>query len=62
MSRSYWAMLALLASTTVQAAAGFEELMRALTLEVANNPQPPHRKPDSFFRRFATERELEPRH
>ena len=46
----------------LQAAAGFEELMRALTIEVANNPQPPHWKHDSFFRRYATDRDVEPRH
>jgi len=36
------------------AAAGYEELIRALTIEVANNPVRPAWKPDSFFRRYAT--------
>jgi Zn-dependent M28 family amino/carboxypeptidase len=36
------------------AAAGYEEVIRALTIEVANNPVRPAWKPDSFFRRYAT--------
>jgi Zn-dependent M28 family amino/carboxypeptidase len=35
------------------AAAGYEELVRALTIEVANDPIRPAWKQDSFFRRFA---------
>ena len=35
------------------AAAGFEEVMRALTVAVANAPQRPSWKSDSFFRRYA---------
>jgi Zn-dependent M28 family amino/carboxypeptidase len=38
------------------AAAGFEEVMRALTLQIANDPQPPAWKTESFFRRFAQTR------
>ncbi len=38
----------------LSAAAGFEEVMRALTVQIANDPQRPAWKPDSFFRRFAT--------
>jgi Zn-dependent M28 family amino/carboxypeptidase len=34
-------------------AAKFEEIMRALTITVANEPVRPSWKPDSFFRRFA---------
>jgi Zn-dependent M28 family amino/carboxypeptidase len=35
------------------AAAGFEEVIRALTVAVANNAQRPAWKQDSFFRRYA---------
>ncbi|MEA3107478.1 MAG: hypothetical protein QOI88_2083 [Gammaproteobacteria bacterium] len=35
------------------AAAGFEEVMRGLTVEIANDPRRPAWKSDSFFRRFA---------
>jgi Zn-dependent M28 family amino/carboxypeptidase len=35
------------------AAAGYEEVVRALTIEVANDPVRPAWKQDSFFRRFA---------
>jgi len=35
------------------AAAGYEEVIRALVIEVANDPVRPAWKPDSFFRRFA---------
>ncbi|HME39603.1 MAG TPA: M28 family metallopeptidase [Steroidobacteraceae bacterium] len=35
------------------AAAGYEEVIRALVIEVANNPIRPAWKADSFFRRFA---------
>jgi hypothetical protein len=35
------------------AAAGFEEVMRGLTVEIANDPHRPAWKNDSFFRRFA---------
>jgi hypothetical protein len=35
------------------AAAGFEEVMRALTVQVANASRRPAWKSDSFFRRFA---------
>jgi peptidase M28-like protein len=35
------------------AAAGFEEVMRGLTVQVANASQRPAWKSDSFFRRFA---------
>jgi hypothetical protein len=34
-------------------AAGYEELIRALTIEVANDPNRPQWKQDSFFRRYA---------
>jgi Zn-dependent M28 family amino/carboxypeptidase len=34
-------------------AAGYEELIRALVIEVANDPQRPQWKQDSFFRRYA---------
>jgi|HubBroStandDraft_6_1064221.scaffolds.fasta_scaffold05532_6 Zn-dependent M28 family amino/carboxypeptidase len=34
-------------------AAGYEELIRALVIEVANDPQRPRWKQDSFFRRYA---------
>jgi Zn-dependent M28 family amino/carboxypeptidase len=34
-------------------AAGYEEVIRALVVEVADNPQRPQWKPDSFFRRYA---------
>jgi Zn-dependent M28 family amino/carboxypeptidase len=33
-------------------AAGYEEVIRALTIEVANDPSRPQWKPDSFFRRY----------
>jgi len=36
------------------AASGFEEMMRRLTLAVANDPKRPAWKEDSFFRRFST--------
>jgi Zn-dependent M28 family amino/carboxypeptidase len=35
------------------AAAGFEEVMRGLTVEIANDPRRPAWKSDSFFQRFA---------
>jgi Zn-dependent M28 family amino/carboxypeptidase len=35
------------------AAAGFEEVMRGLTVEVANDPRKPAWKTGSFFRRYA---------
>ena len=34
-------------------AAGYEEVIRALTIEVANDPKRPQWKQDSFFRRYA---------
>jgi len=34
-------------------AAGYEEVIRALVIEVANNPKRPQWKQDSFFRRYA---------
>jgi Zn-dependent M28 family amino/carboxypeptidase len=34
-------------------AAGYEEVIRALVIEVANNPKLPQWKEDSFFRRYA---------
>jgi Zn-dependent M28 family amino/carboxypeptidase len=34
-------------------AAGYEEVIRALVIEVANNPNRPEWKQDSFFRRYA---------
>jgi len=34
-------------------AAGYEELIRALTIEVANDAKRPQWKQDSFFRRYA---------
>jgi Zn-dependent M28 family amino/carboxypeptidase len=34
-------------------AAGYEEVIRALVIEVANNPERPRWKQDSFFRRYA---------
>jgi hypothetical protein len=34
-------------------AAGYEELIRALTITVANDPARPAWKQDSFFRRYA---------
>jgi hypothetical protein len=37
----------------LKAAAGFEEVMRALTVQIANDPRRPAWKSDSFFRRFA---------
>jgi len=36
----------------LSAAAGYEEIMRALLIEIATNPNRPQWKPDSFFRRF----------
>jgi Zn-dependent M28 family amino/carboxypeptidase len=39
----------------LQAAAGYEEFTRRLLLDTANTPARPHWKPDSFFRRYATE-------
>jgi Zn-dependent M28 family amino/carboxypeptidase len=38
----------------LSAAAGFEEVMRGLTVQIADDPQRPAWKQDSFFRRFAT--------
>jgi hypothetical protein len=35
------------------AAAGFEEVIRGLTVQVANDEHRPEWKSDSFFRRFA---------
>jgi Zn-dependent M28 family amino/carboxypeptidase len=35
------------------AAAGYEEVIRALVIEVANDPKAPQWKQDSFFRRYA---------
>ena len=35
------------------AAAGFEEVMRGLTLQIADDPHRPAWNQDSFFRRFA---------
>jgi hypothetical protein len=35
------------------AAAGYEEVIRALTIAVANDPVRPAWKTDSFFRRYA---------
>ncbi|HXN99718.1 MAG TPA: hypothetical protein VN881_11640, partial [Candidatus Acidoferrales bacterium] len=37
----------------LSAAAGFEEIMRGLMIAVANDPQRPQWKQDSFFRRYA---------
>ncbi len=37
------------------AAAKYEEIVRDLLINVADDPKPPHWKPDSFFRRYATE-------
>jgi len=37
----------------LSAAAQYEEIIRALMIEVADNPQRPQWKPDSFFRRYA---------
>ena len=37
----------------LEAAAGFEEVMRGLTVQIANDPRRPAWKSDSFFRRFA---------
>jgi Zn-dependent M28 family amino/carboxypeptidase len=34
-------------------AAGYEEVIRALVIEVANNPKRPQWKQDSFFRRYS---------
>ncbi|MGA8234271.1 MAG: M28 family metallopeptidase [Candidatus Acidiferrales bacterium] len=39
----------------LSAAAGYEEIIRALLIEVATNPNRPQWKPDSFFRRFVQE-------
>ena len=36
------------------AAARYEEIIRGLMLKVANDPQRPEWKADSFFRRYAT--------
>jgi Zn-dependent M28 family amino/carboxypeptidase len=38
----------------LQTAAKFEEIVRQLLLDVANDPHRPQWKPDSFFRRYAT--------
>ena len=38
----------------LSAAAGFEELVRTLTISIANADQRPAWNPDSFFRRYAT--------
>jgi Zn-dependent M28 family amino/carboxypeptidase len=38
----------------LQTAAGYEEFTRRLLLETANAPERPQWKPDSFFRRYAT--------
>jgi hypothetical protein len=35
------------------AAAGYEEVIRALVIEIANDPKLPQWKQDSFFRRYA---------
>jgi hypothetical protein len=43
------------------AAAGYEELIRALTVAVANDPRRPAWKQDSFFRRYATAEAPAPR-
>ena len=40
------------------AAAGFEEVMRGLTVQIANDPRRPAWKQDSFFRRFARQPDL----
>jgi Zn-dependent M28 family amino/carboxypeptidase len=37
----------------LKAAAGFEEVMRALAVEIANDPKRPEWKKNSFFQRFA---------
>jgi Zn-dependent M28 family amino/carboxypeptidase len=37
------------------AAAKYEEIVRRLLINVADDPQPPRWKPDSFFRRYAAE-------
>jgi Zn-dependent M28 family amino/carboxypeptidase len=37
----------------LQTAAKFEEIVRQLLLDVANDPHRPQWKPQSFFRRFA---------
>jgi hypothetical protein len=37
------------------AAAKYEEIVRDLLINVADDPKPPQWKPDSFFRRYATE-------
>jgi len=37
----------------LSAAAKYEEIVRALMIEIANNPQRPQWKADSFFRRYA---------
>jgi Zn-dependent M28 family amino/carboxypeptidase len=39
----------------LSAAAGYEEIMRALLIEIATNPNRPQWKPESFFRRFVQE-------
>jgi Zn-dependent M28 family amino/carboxypeptidase len=41
----------------LSAAAGFEEVMRGLTVQVANDPRRPAWKHDSFFERFAKTRD-----
>jgi len=41
----------------LSAAAGYEEIMRGLLIEVATNPNRPQWKPDSFFRRFVQQRD-----
>jgi len=38
----------------LQSAALYEEIIRSLLIEVANNPNRPQWKPDSFFRRYQT--------
>jgi Zn-dependent M28 family amino/carboxypeptidase len=42
----------------LSAAAGFEEVMRGLTVQIANDPRRPAWKQDSFFRRFANSANL----
>ena len=41
------------------AAAKYEEIVRRLLIDVADDKQPPHWKPDSFFRRYAAESRVE---
>jgi Zn-dependent M28 family amino/carboxypeptidase len=38
----------------LQTAATYEEIIRTLLIDVANSPQRPQWKPDSFFRRYQT--------